>query len=183
MVEESPVASLVLRVSRSNPKPETRNPKPSLLACVVLLMSTGCVRQSLTIKTDPPGAMVYVNDQLKGSTPVTYNFMWYGWHRVTIRKDGYQRLDDRKLLHAPPYLWIPLDLVMELLPLPIRDTRQWSYTLTPTPTLPVPQAPEIARPTPEQPLSPPAPPAVPAAPAPKQEPAPQQPTEPSDDQR
>ena len=85
--------------------------------------------------------MVYLNDQLKGTSPLTYDFMWYGWHRVTLRKEGFQRLDDRKQLRAPAYLWIPLDLVMELLPFPIRDTREWSYTLSPAPVTPAPSPP------------------------------------------
>ena len=121
------------------------------VVCGLCFVSTGCVRQSLTIRTDPPGAMVYINDQLKGTSPVTYNFMWYGWHRVTLRKEGFQRLDDRKQLHAPIYLWIPLDLMMELLPFPIRDTREWSYTLTPSPAPPMPQPPtELVPPTGER---------------------------------
>jgi len=100
------------------------------VVCGLLFCTTGCVRRSLTIRTEPAGAMVYVNDQLKGNSPVAYDFEWYGWHRVMVRKEGYERLDDRKLLRAPVYLWIPLDLMMELLPFSIRDTRTWSYTLT-----------------------------------------------------
>ena len=111
-------------------------------ACCLLLCLTGCVTRSLTIKTEPPGALVYVNDQLKGNSPVTYDFEWYGWHRLTLRKTGYERLDDRKLLRSPIYLWIPFDLAMELLPIPIRDTRTWSYTLTPAPVMPTPVAPQ-----------------------------------------
>ena len=105
------------------------------------LLLTGCVTRALTIKTEPPGALVYVNDQLKGNSPVTYDFEWYGWHRVMLRKEGYQRLDDRKQLRSPIYLWIPFDLMAELLPLRIRDARTWSYTLTPAPALPTPAPP------------------------------------------
>ena len=122
---------------------ERREPRlllPRLLVACCWLLS-GCVTRSLTIKTDPPGANVYVNDQLKGETPITYDFEWYGWHRLTLRKDGYQRFDDRKQLRAPIYLWIPFDLMMELLPFRIRDQRTWSYTLTPAPVIPTPQAP------------------------------------------
>ena len=111
-----------------------------ILACGLLTVATGCVHRSLTIRTDPPGARVYVNDALKGDSPVTYDFTWYGWHRLTIRKEGFERLDDRRILRAPLYLWIPLDFVMELMPFRIRDTRTWSYTLTPAsePASPVP---------------------------------------------
>jgi hypothetical protein len=101
------------------------------------------VHRTLTIRTDPPGATVYINDQLKGTSPLTYDFVWYGAYRLTLRKDGYQRLDDRKMLRAPLYLWIPLDLVMELLPLRVPDHRTWSYALTPTPELPTPMPPSM----------------------------------------
>ena len=87
--------------------------------------------------------MVYVNDQLKGASPVTYDFLWYGWHRLTLRKEGFERLEDRRLLAAPIYLWMPFDLAMELLPFPVHDDRTWSYTLTPVVELPTPQPPAI----------------------------------------
>ena len=119
------------------------------IVCCLWLVACccGCVHRSLTIRTEPSGAQVYVNDALKGHSPVTYDFVWYGWYRVTLRKDGYQRLDDRQELRSPPYLWIPFDLAAELLPLPIRDARTWSYTLTPAPTLPTPVPPSTTEPS------------------------------------
>ena len=114
-----------------------------LVVCGLLV--TGCVRRSLTIRSEPPGALVYINDELKGEAPVTYDFLWYGWHRVTVRHEGFERLDDRKQLRAPVYFWIPFDLVMELLPVPIRDIREWSYTLTPKEALSTPMPPQLFR--------------------------------------
>lgn len=111
----------------------------------MLLLANGCVRRELTIRTDPPGAAVYVNDQLKGESPVSYDFTWYGHYRLTLRKDGYARVDDRRMLRAPVWLWIPLDLVMELLPLTITDRRTWEYALTPQAELPEPAPPELTR--------------------------------------
>lgn len=114
------------------------------------LFATGCVTRSLTIKSEPAGALVYVNDQLKGETPYAYDFQWYGHYRVTLRKDGYERLDDTPLLRAPVHLWIPFDLVMELLPVRIRDVREWSYTLQPLAVIPAPKPPAVQpKPQPE----------------------------------
>lgn len=113
-----------------------------LWSAVCGLAVAGCVRRSLTIRTEPPGALVYVNDQLKGESPVTYDFLWYGWHRVTLRKEGFEGVDGRRLLSAPFYLWIPLDLVVELLPVPVRDERTWDYALTPA-AAPVEPAPPV----------------------------------------
>jgi hypothetical protein len=117
--------------------------------CLLAVLTTGCVRRSLTIRTEPPGALVYINDQLKGTSPVTYDFMWYGWHRLILRKEGFERLDDRRELRSPIYLWIPFDLVMEMLPFPIRDARTWSYTLTPASAPPTPVPPELLYPKPK----------------------------------
>ena len=115
-------------------------------ACWWLVGSSGCIYRSLTIRSAPPGALVYVNDQLKGESPVTYDFVWYGWHRVTLRKEGFTRLDDQRQLRAPVYLWIPFDFVMELVPFVIHDDRTWSYTLIPSPKLPTPVPPQVTAP-------------------------------------
>lgn len=111
--------------------------------CALTIVMSGCVHRSLTIRTEPPGARLYINDALKGETPVSYDFTWYGWYRLTLRKDGYERLDDRKFLRAPVYLWIPFDLVMELLPFAVRDARTWSYTLTKAAEPPSPVPPSL----------------------------------------
>ena len=139
-----------------------------VLCAVCCVLVNGCIHRSLTIKTDPPGATVYVNDQFRGESPVTYDFVWYGWHRVLVRKEGYERVEDRKELRAPIHFWIPADLVMELLPFTIRDVRTWSYALTPSavPANPIPPAllqpenPERRRPSSTADQLPAAPPSV-----------------------
>lgn len=114
-------------------------------ACLVL---SGCVRRQLTIRSEPPGAVLIVNDEKLGTTPLTYDFMWYGWYRMLLTKPGYERLDDHVELKAPWYLWIPMDLAMELMPFTVRDDRQLSYTLSPLTPLPVPTPPVAASPPP-----------------------------------
>ena len=116
---------------------------------VVALLASGCVHRSLTIRTDPPGAMVYLNDELKGQSPVSFDFLWYGTHRVIVKMDGYERVEDRKTIRTPIYLWIPLDFVAELLPLPIHQDYTWDYTLAPA-AMPSAPAPPDAPPTPKE---------------------------------
>jgi hypothetical protein len=115
--------------------------RTAAVIAILALSMTGCVHRSLTVKTEPPGAKVYINDELKGTSPLTYDFLWYGWYRVTLRKKGYQRLDDHRKIQAPAYLWMPLDLAMQLMPFPVRDDRTWEYALTPSGTLPAPRPP------------------------------------------
>ncbi|MBI1992034.1 MAG: PEGA domain-containing protein [Candidatus Omnitrophica bacterium] len=116
------------------------------MSVVCGLVLSGCLHRSLTIRTEPSGALVYLNDRLIGESPVAFDFEWYGWHRVMIRKSGFERIEDRKLLRAPAYLWIPFDLAMELAPFPVNDQRTWSYALTPMQPLPAPQPPPLTEP-------------------------------------
>lgn len=102
-----------------------------LLSAVCCLLATGCIYRKLTIKTEPPGALIYLNDNLIGESPLSYDFVWYAWYRVTVRKSGYERIEDRRKLSSPFYFWIPFDLVMEVMPFPITDAHTWSYTLYP----------------------------------------------------
>src|SRR5262245_38992736 len=62
-----------------------------LILSAVLL--AGCVRRTMTIESDPPGALVYMNNQEVGRTPVTREFIWYGFYDVQLRRDGYKTLN------------------------------------------------------------------------------------------
>ena len=96
-----------------------------------VLLLTGCVEQTMTIKTDPPGALVYLNDLEVGRTPLTRDFMWYGNYDVEVRKDGYQTLKTHQWVVAPKYLWVPFDLFMELQPATVTDHHDLFFKLEP----------------------------------------------------
>jgi hypothetical protein len=88
------------------------------------------VRRTLTIHTEPPAALVYLNDQEVGRTPVSVPFTWYGDYDVIIRKPGYQTLQTHAWIHPPWYQVPPLDLISEaLVPFTLHDTRELAYTL------------------------------------------------------
>ena len=108
----------------------TRNhAKSSILVCLVLALG-GCVQRRLTVTTDPPGALVQLNGQEFGRTPVTRDFTWYGTYDVALRMEGYQTRKTTGKVIAPWWQWVPFDLFAELLPL--TDRRQLHYTLKPT---------------------------------------------------
>jgi len=110
--------------------------KTSLLITAVLLGFTGCVERTLSVRTDPPGALVEMNDLEIGRTPVERDFEWYGKYDVTVRKDGYQTVKTQTTLDTPWYELVPLDLVAELLPFKFHDRQQVDYQLVPTQTEP-----------------------------------------------
>jgi hypothetical protein len=97
-----------------------------------MLVGVGCVERTITINTDPQGALVYLNDEEVGRTPVTKNFTWYGDYDVIIRKEGYQTLKTHTKLIEPWYQIPGIDFFAECLtPVTMRDNRHFEYTLEP----------------------------------------------------
>lgn len=96
----------------------------------LLLRPVGCVERSITIETDPPGAMVWVNAEEKGMTPVTVPFTWYGTYEFRLELEGYQTLVVKEDVNAPAYQIFPMDLVTDVfVPATIRDRKLFSYAL------------------------------------------------------
>ena len=64
-----------------------RWPPSWLVAC-----TGGCVERQMTIRSDPPGALVYVDGYEIGITPVITPFTYYGQRKIRLVKDGYETL-------------------------------------------------------------------------------------------
>lgn len=98
--------------------------------CLATVLLTGCVERTLTINTEPPGAVVVLNDQEIGVSPVTVPFNWYGDYWVRASREGYETLDTHRRLKAPIYDHPPLDLFTEVLwPGRIVDAYEWTFDL------------------------------------------------------
>jgi hypothetical protein len=101
-------------------------------ALMIAACSGGCVQRRLTIRSNPPGAVVYVDDYEIGTTPVSTSFIYYGKRKVQLVKDGYETVTEMRDIPAPWYEWFPLDFVTEnFVPGQIRDQRCLDFTLTP----------------------------------------------------
>ena len=98
---------------------------------LLMLSTAGCVEQLLSIDSDPSGAVVTLNDQEIGRTPVTTNFKWYGFYEANVRKDGYQTLKTTSPVIAPWWQFVPFDLVAEIIPVRYTDQHYLHYTLQP----------------------------------------------------
>jgi hypothetical protein len=90
---------------------------------------TGCVQRKLTVKTDPAGAVVWLNDREMGRTPFTHEFLWYGNYDVVVRKDGWQTLKTTQHITAPFWQFVPFDAITDFLPL--QDNETMSFKLKP----------------------------------------------------
>lgn len=91
----------------------------------------------MQIDTQPPGALVYLNNEEIGRTPVRRDFMWYGDYDVIVRKEGYETIKTHKWLVAPIWQWPPIDLFAELFPMRLMDQKKMNFTLEPASTQPV----------------------------------------------
>ncbi|HOQ04487.1 MAG TPA: PEGA domain-containing protein [Anaerohalosphaeraceae bacterium] len=113
-------------------RPVYSNVGRRVLLVAVLLGLNGCVERRLTILTDPPDALVWLNDEEIGRTPVTVGFNWYGDYKVRIEKEGYEIIRTNKAMKRPPEDYFPLDFLAEVLwPGTIRRDIAWSFTLQP----------------------------------------------------
>ncbi|WP_404309133.1 PEGA domain-containing protein [Neorhodopirellula lusitana] len=94
------------------------------VAAGLLLISSGCVRRRMTVRTNPPGATVSVDNQLIGTSPAATSFVYYGTREIRLEKDGYRTETIRRKVKPPWYQLPVLDFVSETLwPGEIRDER------------------------------------------------------------
>jgi hypothetical protein len=112
-----------------------------LWACLVVVTAlapaAGCVQRRMTIRSNPPGALVYVDDYQIGTTPVSTDFIYYGTRKIRLVKDGYETLTVRQPFPIPWYEVFPLDFVTEnLWPWEIRDERVVDLAMTNTASIP-----------------------------------------------
>lgn len=126
-----------------SPTPTTDSAAARLTAVGVLLLIAGCACQSgcvarrMTIRTNPPGALVYIDDYPIGTTPISTDFVYYGKRKVRLVKDGYETMTVMQSVTPPWYQITPLDFVTEnLVPGEIRDQRTYNYVLTPQRVVP-----------------------------------------------
>src|SRR5690606_13638815 len=71
------------------------------------------VRRRLTIRSNPEGALVYVDDQQIGATPVSVSFTYYGTRKIQLIKDGFKTVTLRQTFSPPWYQIPPLDFFSE----------------------------------------------------------------------
>ena len=103
------------------------------LFCVLLfVVASGCVRRRLTVRSNPPGALVFIDGQEIGRTPVATPFTYYGTRKFRLVKDGFETMVVNQPFPAPWYQIPPIDFISEnLVPNEIRDERVVDFELSP----------------------------------------------------
>ena len=99
---------------------------------IMFISLAGCVERELTINTKPQGAVVALNDEEIGESPVTVNFNWYGDYCVRISKEGYETLNTHRCLKGPWYDHFPFDFFAQIVnPNRIVDSYEWTFEISP----------------------------------------------------
>ena len=106
----------------------------SILVLTVILITvitlTGCVERKLTINTEPQGALIVLNDEEIGQSPVTVSFNWYGDYDVRISKAGCQTMKTHRQLKGPWYDYFPFDFFAQVInPKRVVDSYEWTFKL------------------------------------------------------
>ena len=108
--------------------------RPWLMVCLLAMcgLSSGCMHRRLTIRSDPPGALVRLEGEDIGYTPVSIDYTYYGTREITLLKDGYETRTVMQPISAPWYQVLPFEFVSDNLALTkINDRRDITYTLQP----------------------------------------------------
>lgn len=99
------------------------------IGCVLVLVLAGCVERTITVTSEPSGALVYISSVEVGRTPVTVPFTWYGDYEIILRREGCQTLKTHKKIKPPYYEVPPLDLFSAIAPWTYHDNRMLHYVL------------------------------------------------------
>jgi hypothetical protein len=97
---------------------------------LAVLALGGCVERFISVKSDPPGAIVTLDDQKIGPTPVDIPYTWYGMRLLSVDLQGYTQIREIIALNPPWWQFTPLDFVTDVLvPVTITDRTEFSYSL------------------------------------------------------
>lgn len=111
-----------------------------ILLLIVATLLPGCVRRRMTVRSNPPGSQVYIDNYPIGKTPVSTPFTYYGTREIRLVRDGYETLTTKERFLPPWYQWPGLDFVTEnLWPYEIRDERVVDFQMVPQRIVPADQ--------------------------------------------
>lgn len=95
------------------------------LAC----LAGGCIERKISITSEPPGAVCWVNDVEIGRTPVETEFTFYGEYDVRLRLEGYEPLRTHAAAEAPLHEYPPFDFFATIAPFDFDHTVKWHFVL------------------------------------------------------
>lgn len=95
---------------------------------LIALTSVGCVQRMISITSEPAGALVHLNDEEVGRTPLQVPFKFYGTYDVRLEKDGYKPLWTEQATDTPWWEAPGPDLIAEAIP-NVQTTQEWHFEM------------------------------------------------------
>ncbi len=93
---------------------------------------SGCVSRRMTVRSEPPGALVLLEGDKIGYTPVSFDTTYYGTREITLVKPGYETLTTMQKISPPWYQIPPLDFFSDnFLPFKLTNRQDFFYALNP----------------------------------------------------
>lgn len=103
-----------------------------LLLITMLLVLPGCLQRRIRVTSEPPGAVVWVNDTEIGRTPAETGFTFFGDYDVRLELDGYEPVHEMRRAKAPLHEYPGPDLVAAALPVKFKTLIEWHFDLAPS---------------------------------------------------
>lgn len=103
-----------------------------LLLIAMLLVLPGCLQRRIRVTSEPPGAVVWVNDTEIGRTPAETAFTFFGHYDVRLELDGYEPVHEMRHAKAPLHEYPGPDLVAAALPVKFKTLIEWHFDLAPS---------------------------------------------------
>lgn len=104
----------------------------AMIACSGRSAWADGVKRRITIRTNPPGAMVEIDGQHLGRSPVSVYFTYYGTRRIRIVKEGFETLVVDQVISLPWWEAPGIDFFSEnFVPGEIDDHRIYTFRLQP----------------------------------------------------
>ncbi|MCA9002429.1 MAG: PEGA domain-containing protein [Planctomycetes bacterium] len=106
--------------------------RPTLAAALALALFACGGTRILRVDSVPQGALVRLDEDVIGRTPLEYNFTHYGHRRLSLYLHGYRTYSEKLRLEAPWHATFPIDIFTEvLLPLQLGYEKSVQITLEP----------------------------------------------------
>jgi len=93
----------------------------------------GCLERTVTITSEPPGALVVLNDEEIGRTPVTTGFRYFGVYDVRLQREGYEPIATEREAVAPIWEYPGIDLLAIAAPWRVKTKLDWHFDMTELP--------------------------------------------------
>ncbi len=105
-----------------------------LVLAIFLCGQIGCnsVKRRLIVRTQPEGALVSIDRQPVGYSPVSVPFTYYGTRQIQLEMDGFETIDVQERIAPPFYDSFPMSFITEnFSPRERRDNRVLDFQLVP----------------------------------------------------